>query len=168
MLTVKEAQTQQDIARIAQLADEIWHQHYASILGAEQIDYMVAKFQSVPAIEKQRNEEGYHYLLLQWEGQDAGFCGYNINDGALFLSKLYIRQAYRRKGIARQVLQTLVDKAQQAHADKIWLTVNRYNQGSVATYRALGFQTVRTDVTEIGHGFVMDDFIMEKHIEKAG
>lgn len=167
MLTIEEVRTKEDVMRTAKLADEIWHQHYAGLLSAEQIDYMVEKFQSVSALERQRREEGYHYLLLQWDGADAGFCGYNVKDGALFLSKLYIRQAYRRKGIARQVLQTLTLRAQQAQASKIWLTVNRYNEGSIAAYRAFGFQTVRTEVTEIGNGFVMDDLIMEKQIGEA-
>ena len=167
MLTMHEARTNEEIARVAQLADAIWHQHYADILSAEQIDYMVDKFQSAPALRRQREEEGYHYLLLQWDGEDAGFCGYNIQNGALFLSKLYIRQACRRNGIARRVLQTLIVRAQQAKAVKIWLTVNRYNEGSIAAYEAFGFKTVRAEVTDIGHGFVMDDWIMEKQIEEA-
>ena len=167
MLFIQEVRTKEDVIRTAKLANEIWHQHYAGLLSAEQIDYMVEKFQSVSALERQRREEGYHYLLLQWDGADAGFCGYNIQNGALFLSKLYIRQACRRKGIARRVLQTLTQRAQQAEVDKIWLTVNRYNEGSIAAYRAFGFETVRTEVTDIGHGFVMDDLIMEKKMGKT-
>ena len=47
---------------MAQLADEIWHEHYQNILSPEQIDYMVERYQSVQAITEQL-EQGYHYLL---------------------------------------------------------------------------------------------------------
>jgi ribosomal protein S18 acetylase RimI-like enzyme len=46
----------------------------------------------------------------------------------------------------------------------IWLTVNRYNDATIAVYEKKGFRTVRTQVADIGNGFVMDDYIMEKEI----
>src|SRR5699024_5481846 len=50
-----------DLAAIAGLADAIWHQHFQTILSPEQIDYMVEKFQSYPALKSQVEEDGYEY-----------------------------------------------------------------------------------------------------------
>ena len=48
----------------AALANEIWHEFFPAILSAEQIDYMVEKFQSVRAMKEQIGSEGYKYFLL--------------------------------------------------------------------------------------------------------
>ena len=43
----------------------------------------------------------------------------------------------------------------------IRLTVNKYNINTIKAYEKWGFKTVDAVVTDIGSGFVMDDFIME-------
>lgn len=42
-----------DIRALAALATEIWHEYFTAIISKEQIDYMVEKFQSYPALKKQ-------------------------------------------------------------------------------------------------------------------
>ena len=44
----------------------------------------------------------------------------------------------------------------------IYLTVNKYNSGSIEVYKKLGFTVADQVVTDIGGGYVMDDYIMEK------
>lgn len=46
----------------------------------------------------------------------------------------------------------------------ITLTVNRYNLDTIAAYKKLGFQITESMVQDIGNGFVMDDYRMEKAI----
>lgn len=46
-------------------------------------------------------------------------------------------------------------------ARTIWLTVNRRNERAIGAYRRAGFREVRAQVTDIGGGYVMDDYIME-------
>ena len=53
MMEIKEAKDTAAAVKAAKLADRIWHEHYADILGSAQIDYMLEKFQSVKAIEAQ-------------------------------------------------------------------------------------------------------------------
>jgi hypothetical protein len=42
--------------------------------------------------------------------------------------------------------------------------VNRNNENSIKTYERFGFDKAGTQVADIGGGFVMDDYIMEKTI----
>jgi diamine N-acetyltransferase len=44
------------------------------------------------------------------------------------------------------------------------LTVNKGNEGSIAIYRKSGFSVRESVVFNIGNGYVMDDFIMEKRL----
>ena len=43
----------------------------------------------------------------------------------------------------------------------IWLTVNKYNANTIAAYKKMGFETIGDGVTDIGSGYVMDDYFME-------
>ena len=54
----------EDIKDLAKLTDEIWHEYWPCILSAEQIDYMVEKFQSENAIFNQIKNENYTYYFI--------------------------------------------------------------------------------------------------------
>ena len=162
VLTFIPVHTPEAVSHTAALADEIWNEHYASILSAEQIRYMVDTFQSVKAIHKQLAEQEYRYYLLKADDKILGYTGVQPKDGRLFLSKLYLRQAARGKGYARRVLAFLSGFCEGAGLSAIWLTVNRHNTDSIAIYQRLGFMKIREQVAEIGNGYVMDDYIMEK------
>ena len=41
----------------------------------------------------------------------------------------------------------------------IWLTVNKHNNGTIAVYKKFGMKIIRSQVTDIGNGFVMDDYV---------
>ena len=41
----------------------------------------------------------------------------------------------------------------------IWLTVNKRNDDSIAIYKKFGMEIIRSEVTDIGNGYVMDDFV---------
>ena len=42
------------------------------------------------------------------------------------------------------------------------LTVNKNNTGSIRAYESLGFVNLGPLQTDIGQGFIMDDFLMKK------
>ena len=132
----------------------------SSILKPDQIDYMVEHFQSEAALTEQMRQ-GYRYLLavdtesntpcgFSESNTPCGFCGYHREEenGRMFVSKIYIRQSFRRRGIAGQFLQEVLERSQGLHS--VYLTVNKYNTGSIEAYRHLGFKTVDSAVTDIG------------------
>ncbi len=154
---------EKDIQLLCTMAQEIWHEHFTPILGVAQVDYMVEKFQSPPAITEQL-EKGYLYYLLLLEGSPIGYTGIHPEEDALFLSKLYLKKSFRGKGYARQAMNFLESFGKKRGLSKIWLTVNRYNTGTIAAYKAMGLKTVREEKADIGEGFFMDDYIMEKSL----
>ena len=58
------AQSDEDIRRVAVLAEEIWHEHFTDIIGEAQVNYMVEKFQSYPALKAQI-ADGYEYYQIK-------------------------------------------------------------------------------------------------------
>ena len=150
------------IAKVAQLAKEIWYEHYVSIIGKAQVDYMVERFQSEVAIAEQLTNGGYEYYLLKGLGGHCGYIAIRKEEKALFLSKIYIAKRFRGRGYARKVIEHLEDICREDNLSRIWLTVNRDNMNSIKTYEKLGFVKNGTQVADIGAGFVMDDYIMER------
>jgi len=156
--------TEDKVARLAELASEIWHEYFISIISVEQINYMLGKFQSVAAITDQISDQGYEYFFMEVDGQIVGYAGVKQAEGKLFLSKFYIHSEHRGKGYASHAMKQLVEMSIERKLAAIWLTVNRYNHDTIAIYEKKGFKTVREQVADIGNGYVMDDFIMEKEI----
>lgn len=147
-----------NIKELANLASDIWHEYWTEILSPEQIDYMVENFQSEHAIKKQIENENYSYYFIVENGENAGYFGVSDKSDHLFLSKLYISKNYRRKGLGSKAFEKIKEIA---GSRKIQLTVNKYNSNTIKAYKKWGFKTVNSVVTDIGQGFVMDDYIME-------
>ena len=142
------------------VAEAIWEQHYTPIIGEAQVEYMIEKFLSPDAIVEQINS-GYEYFLFSYDYTFAGFAAIEERGEELFLSKLYVDEEFRGKGIGKYMFQKFIEIAKMRNLKKIWLTCNRNNTNSIAFYEHLGFKKVREEVTDIGNGFVMDDFIFE-------
>ena len=87
-----------------------------------------------------------------------------VEGDVLFLSKFYLKKEFRGKGIARAGMNYFEDFCRQRQLKKIYLHVNRKNLGVIKIYEKLGLKNVGAEVTEMGHGFVMDDYVMEKVI----
>ncbi|MCI7351304.1 MAG: GNAT family N-acetyltransferase [Ruminococcus sp.] len=152
------ADTDEQLLTVSRLADEIWHEYFPCILTAEQIDYMVEKFQSFPAMKSQV-EKGYSYYIISRNGEYLGYTAVCPEEDGLFLSKLYLKKENRGKGYARQAFEFLKKLCAEKGYKFIRLTVNKYNADTIAVYEKLGFELLRSEVTDIGNGYVMDDFV---------
>ena len=124
---------------------------------------MLDKFQSAKAIEKQV-EEGFEYFFLIYYGTPVGYMSIKQEVKALFLSKLYILSSYRGKKIGKTAMPFIENKVKAYNLERIRLTVNKNNSNAIKAYEKLGFVNVRPLVTDIGNGFVMDDYEMVKKV----
>ncbi|MGB4659292.1 MAG: GNAT family N-acetyltransferase [Mobilitalea sp.] len=156
--------TKEQIKAVADLAEIVWHEHYDLIIGKEQVDYMIGKFQSVSAMITQMEEDSYEYYKIISPTGDAGYFAFRREEEGIFLSKIYILRQFRGRNYARKALDFMEEICKTENLKKIWLTVNRNNETSIKIYENLGFKKIRTQVADIGSGYVMDDFVMEKAI----
>ncbi|MBR5512902.1 MAG: GNAT family N-acetyltransferase [Ruminococcus sp.] len=156
-----------ELRRIAAIADEIWHECYGELLGQGQVDYMVEKFQSIDAMTEQIEFQNYNYLSVCENGKLCGYIGIKPEDcDRLFLSKFYLHKEYRGRGIATAMMNYIFDEARKIGKKRVYLTVNKHNDHAIDVYKKIGFAAVDTVVTDIGGGYVMDDFIMEYQIKE--
>lgn len=152
------AATIADIGTIADLATITWNQHYPSIIGKDQIDYMLNMMYSEDSLRNQIVEKGHRFFLLQWNGRETGFISVNEeNKNEWFLNKFYIDQNHAAKGMGTQAFSELLKLIQPL---RITLTVNRKNFKSINFYFKCGFKIERVADFDIGNGYVMNDFVM--------
>ncbi|WP_100613070.1 GNAT family N-acetyltransferase [Confluentibacter lentus] len=161
MIKIQPATTKADFECISKLAHVIWHEHYPSIISLEQIAYMLEKFNSVAAIDKQ-TKEGSLFFYMTYNEVPVGYTAIKKQADFLFLEKLYILEGYRGKKIATAVIQFMEAFANYLGISKIKLNVNKFNVNSILAYKKMGFVETKSMVTDIGNGFVMDDYEMEK------
>ena len=125
--------------------------------------YMLANIQSSEAIQKQITKRQYHYYLFQdKEGAFIGYLGFTLSGKDVFLSKIYLTLESRGHGYARDAMMFLEGMAGKQNCTKITLTVNKGNLNAIGAYEKMGFLKVDSIVQDIGNGFVMDDYKMEK------
>lgn len=151
------------LAVVSQLAGRIWRAHYASILSREQIEYMLAWMYDVAQLRRDV-ERGVVYELLFDGDRAIGFCGYEPVDGELKLHKLYLEVAEHGRGLGSLLLKHVEDEARRRGLPMVVLGVNRFNEKAIRTYQRNGYTVRRELKTDIGGGYVMDDYIMEKRV----
>ncbi len=164
-VNITQVETNDDINAVATLARAIWTQHFTPIIGASQVDHMLSKFQSAEAIEGQI-ADGWEYYLIGSGDTWYGYTGLvpDTENSRMLLSKLYLLSNARGKGLGKALLGFIENISVTKGCQTIWLTVNRFNDTTIAWYKRRGFVIVDEVKKDIGDGFFMDDFIMEKQI----
>lgn len=150
-------ETKENIKKISKMSRTIWTEAYEKILSKEQIDYMLTTFLSVQSIKDQINA-GFEYYIIKAD-KPVGFAAIKEESNKVFLSKIYIYKEYRNQGF----MHGFIDKIKERHKP-IYLTVNKHNLDAIKAYQKMGFNIQNEIVTDIGQGYVMDDYVLELSI----
>jgi diamine N-acetyltransferase len=164
-MNIARVRSEEQISAVAGLAREIWTDHYVPIIGQEQVDYMIGKFQSEKAIAAQL-EDGYEYYTVSHGNRIVGYLAIvpDADADMLMISKIYVLRSGRGAGFGRAMLQFAEDVCRERGIRALYLTVNKNNRHSIAWYTRMGFKNEGPIVQDIGAGFVMDDYRMGKAI----
>lgn len=151
-----------EIQTVEKLANKIWNSHYVPIIGQNQVNYMLEKFQSFNAIKEQINNN-YEYFLIFKNKKAVGYlCLLPDNlSKKIMISKIYINENNRGSGFGKQLIDFTINLAQNRKIKTIWLTVNKNNNNSINWYKKLNFKITEKVEMDIGNGYVMDDYVME-------
>lgn len=156
--------TKTQLPIIQKLAHEIWPKTYSGIISDGQITYMLEMMYSIFSLEKQL--ETRPFLLVEDQGEYIGFASYEINvehSSATKIHKIYVLPQTQGKGIGRQLIHHIAEIARKHDNTTLQLTVNKNNNARFF-YEKLGFSVIEQAVFDIGNGYIMDDYIMEKPI----
>ena len=166
-ITLERVERQDQIDTLCKIAGRVWHETYDGLLPEGQVEYMLDKFQSDHAVKDQMRNLNYRYYLITAGGEPAGFVGFSPRyEGReeMFLSKVYLLSEYRGNGAVSKAFALVEEETRREGLSKIRLTVNKGNSHAVDVYRHYGFYVAEEAESDIGGGYVMDDYIMVKDL----
>ena len=106
------------------------------------------------------------FLLAKEENDFIGFASYELNfqnSNKTKIHKLYILPTIQGKGVGKNLILHIQEIAKKNSNAALILNVNKYNKAK-DFYLHNQFEIADSLVVDIGNGYVMDDFIMEKKI----
>ncbi|MBN8247431.1 MAG: GNAT family N-acetyltransferase [Verrucomicrobia bacterium] len=150
-----------DVPLIRELAARIWTACYATLLTPEQRDYML-RWMYAPQQLTGQIRRGVHFHIVEVQGRPVGYLAWEVLQGGItaHLHKLYLEPAVQGCGLGQQLLREVMQAAASGGCRHLELRVNRGNVRALRAYHRAGFATVEAVVTDIGGGFVMDDYIL--------
>ncbi|ETN94042.1 GNAT family N-acetyltransferase [Zhouia amylolytica] len=145
------------------LALETWPATFKDILSPEQIDYMLDWMYSAASL-KDQYKGGIKFILAEENDDYFGFAAYEFNyknEAKTKIHKIYIHPKSQGKGVGRILINFIAEEAKKHRNNTLTLNVNRYNKAT-GFYEKLGFKTMYSEDIDIGNGYLMEDFVMDK------
>ena len=165
MIIISEA-TVDDFEIIRTIAYKTWPVTYREILSKAQLDYMLEKFYSDATLLNDLTSKGHRFILLNENDVCLGFASYEhqyLGKNITRLHKIYLLPETQGRGMGKLVLDTIMALAKENQSEAISLNVNRFNK-AYTFYLKMGFEVVAEENLEIGNGYLMEDYKMEKKV----
>lgn len=168
-----DALTAADFEALARLAEMIWRAHYTGIIGSAQVDYMLAGRYTPEKLHLYLDADDRWLMLLRIDSSTGsravGYCSYALTDdhdemkhGEMKLEQLYLLPEYYGQGLGRLMMRHVEQQARARGYGTLMLQTNKRNETAIVFYCKTGFTVREEAVFDIGNGFVMDDYVMEK------
>ena len=156
--------TPPDVPAISALAREIWQASYPGIITQEQIDFMLEQRYGHERLYDDL-EDAHKWLDQAYvDGRRIGFAFSEVAKDEFRLDKLYIHPDVQRQGVGGQLIAHVAERARKLGYPCVVLAVNKRNEKAINSYKKYGFVVRETIVDDIGRGYVMSDFVMEKKL----
>ena len=154
-----------DIDTIRDLMYQVWPQTYAAIIPQEQINYMIEWMYSRASLEQQI-KEGHHYWIVEVNNNPCGYGSFSRTDSShtYKIHKLYIIEDQQHAGLGTALLEMFLQIIRSDHGKFVQLQVNRENSKAFHFYQKHGFQIWKTVDFDIGNGYSMNDFVLQKNL----
>jgi ribosomal protein S18 acetylase RimI-like enzyme len=165
MITISEA-TIHDFETIRKIAYDTWPVVYGEIVSKDQLDYMLEKMYSDATLTDNLIHKGHFFILAKEGPACLGFASYEhhyLGQNTTRLHKLYLNIDSQGKGIGKMLIDKISALAKENQCNAISLNVNKFNK-AFGFYIKMGFEVIAQEDLEIGYGYLMEDYKMEKKL----
>lgn len=145
------------------LVHQIYYPTYCDILTKDQIEFMLEKSYTVPALQQAIQTDQHFYVLQDVEGVNLGFMAVkSASQDVLRIEKLYLLPQAQGLGAGRHLISYASSLASEEGKSILELNVNRGNK-AYHFYLKQGFKvTQEVDISYFG--YVLDDYVMQKTV----
>jgi ribosomal protein S18 acetylase RimI-like enzyme len=154
-----------DFGTIAALARRIWLAHYISIVSKEQIEYMLGGRFTPENLARYVDATDRWFDVLRTDGAVVGYCSHAllaVNE--VKLEQLYLLPELHGLGLGKRMMVHIEAHARALGRDTLVLQVNKRNTKAASVYLRGGFEVREEVCVDIGAGYFMDDFILQKRL----
>lgn len=153
-----------DIEAVSTLARIVWQDAYPGIITQAQIDFMLEDRYNRTRLLAELDNPGIAWDKATLDGDLAAFASTLLtsNPAEMKLDKLYVDPLRQRFGLGGRLIAHVSERALAQGCNTLVLAVNKRNERAIAAYRKHGFVVREAVRVDIGHDFIMDDFIMTK------
>ena len=172
--------TPRDYATVERIAHATWPATFGEILTPAQIEYMLAMMYRPAAMAEQVAGGHRFHLLLERASGDRPADAYggpgepyaavayvshqpDYLPGTTKIHKLYALPRVQGRGYGRVLVEHVRQLARAAGQSRLRLDVN-YQNAAIGFYQHLGFRKVAEHTTDIGQGYLMEDWVMETEL----
>ena len=162
MFEIRKA-TLEDIPLINELAWIVFPHTYKELLSPGQIEFMMDWMYSPANLRKQMTEDGHTYFLAYEGNEPTGYLSIQPEgEHTYHLQKIYVLPSFQGKKLGKQLFNQAIQAIKELHPEpcQMRLNVNRYNTKAVDFYFRMGMKKVFEGDFDIGHGYLMTDYIM--------
>ncbi|PPK84628.1 ribosomal protein S18 acetylase RimI-like enzyme [Neolewinella xylanilytica] len=165
-----------DVDTIQRIARQTWPVAYGKIIPPEQIEYMLDRMYRPDSLRDQMSGGHAFHLLLyaddasrnEYAGPSqrfraVGFVSHQIDHSprATKIHKLYVLPGMQGRGLGKLLINEIAGIATRAGQLALKLDVN-YRNPAIGFYEVLGFEKIERYDTDIGNGYLMEDWRMVK------
>lgn len=148
-----------ELARVRELAFVIWPAHYAPIIGPELIPAMVRDIYAIETLTADIGERGHIYWLATLDGKDVGYASAYLEDGRLWIKKLYLLADARGRGLGKGFIEAIREYFGREKAQALYVADG--NATALDFYRSQGFVVVGKEPVEMGP-YHFEDFVLTR------
>ena len=144
MLEIYQFQPEKDRGNVREMFWEYLQWANARVKQEYEIDVDIETLQeqSMRELDKFAPPDG-RLLLAEQGGQVAGLaCLRKIKPDVGEIKRMYVRPAFRRKGIGRALARRLISEAREIGYASVRLDSTRFMKAAHALYRSLGFREI--------------------------
>ncbi|MDO8564395.1 MAG: GNAT family N-acetyltransferase [bacterium] len=159
--------------RMVEFTTDMWQQYKELRLrsGETEPEAWGASIRAEPEKDelywRQKLEDPHFKMFaIEMDGKIVAMCGLQQkSDGRFFGRRLYVAPEYRGKGLAKVLLDRVLDEAKSRGAKNIYLGVTD-GLPALGLYKTMGFTEIGRHKDEMrGDGSVRDEIILEKKFE---
>ena len=95
--------------------------------------------------------------VIAWAGDAVAGHATLVPDaeGAYELA-IFVHQDYQHAGIGRALIRCLLGEGARRGVERVWLTVERWNEVAISLYHSVGFETTNAESFELEMGLRLD------------
>lgn len=161
----------EDLPVLLHISKNTFHRSYSHLNTLENMTDYISKAFNSEQLQKELMHPDSSFYFLKKGKEIIGYFKINENEAqtefqtkdSLEVERIYILEAYQRKGYGRKMLNKTLDIAQEKSKTRVWLGVWENNPKAISFYKSLGFKHIGKHPFYFGDEAQVD-WIMEKNV----